>query len=302
LEGTPFSAHPVYEPDGSIWNAGIFGDQLLIYHVGADGSLRTAQLLKLPRDGYMHSFTASTKHLVFVLAPLVRVREGGSFFEGLGWRDSLGSQMIVVPKADLSQPRFAEFESGAAYHYADAWDEKDGSLCLRACWYGNQAGFVSPFGDYMRGQIDKPNDISAEWVQVRLNPNAKRAELIRSGIMGVEFPIATRLMQKAPNIVLQGRPQHPNGALSGVLSLDADGKALGHYDFGDDFIVEEQLYVRAEGKRYTLGTVFNAKQARTGLVLMDLDRLGDGPVAQAWLSRAMPLGFHGTFVGAGAGA
>ena len=296
LEGAPFSAHPVYEPDGSIWNAGVFGDKLLIYHVGADGALKTAQLLSMPREGYMHSFTASASRLVFVLAPLVRVRDAASYFESLGWREELGSLMVVVPKADLAAPRFAEFESGAAYHYADAWDEADGTLGVRACWYGNQTGFVSPFANLMRGDVASTADISADWVEVRLNRNAQRAELTRSAISQIEFPIATRLMRKSPHILLKSH-DHPVGALSGVLSLDAAGNPLGEFDFGHDFIIEEQLYVRHDGKRYTLGTLFNAKKARTGLVLIDLDRLSAGPVAQAWLERAMPLGFHGTFVG-----
>jgi all-trans-8'-apo-beta-carotenal 15,15'-oxygenase len=103
-------------------------------------------------------------------------------------------------------------------------------------------------------------------------------------------------MQKAPMIYLQGKVKHALGALSGVLSLDANGKSLGHFEFGDDFVLEEQLYLKVDAKRYTMGTIFNAKKARTGLVLFDLDRVNDGPIAQAWLERAMPLGFHGTFV------
>ena len=136
----------------------------------------------------------------------------------------------------------------------------------------------------------------SDLVEIRLAPSAKRALLQRLGVRRVEFPMPTRLMQKSSSIYLQGHANHPNGALSAVLSLDKSGAKLGHFDFGDDFILEEQLYVRADNKRYTLGTIFNAKKARTGLVLMDLDRLADGPVAQAWLEQAMPLGFHGTFL------
>ena len=296
LAGAAFSAHPVYEPDGSIWNVGLFDSKLLIYHVDKLGALKTVQLINLPRGGYMHSFTASESKLVFVLAPLMRVREAGSFFEQMGWKNELGSFMVVLDKADLSKPRFAEFESGAAYHYADAWDEADGTLALRACWYGPGSGFVSPFGQYVQGYTHLDTPLAQELVEIRLPANAKRAVLQRQGVAKVEFPIQTNLMQRSANIYLQGRATHPLGALSGILSLNKSAKPLGHFDFGNDFVLEEQLYVRAGGKRYALGTIFNAKKARTGLVLFNLDRLGDGPIAQAWLDRAMPLGFHGSFL------
>ena len=296
LEGVAFSAHPVYEPDGGIWNFGLFGRKLVVYQIGANGLLRQAQLLELPTDGYIHSFTASASKLVFVLAPLVQVRDAGSYFEGLDWREERGSFMVVLDKSDLSKPRFAEFESGAAYHYADAWDEPDGTLALRACWYPAGSGFVSPFKEFVQGYTQQAKPLVSELVEVRLAATAKRAVLRKLGFSNAEFPIPLKLSQKAPVIYLDGRAEHPLGGLSGVLSLDREARVLGHFDFGDDYLLEEQLYVRAGGKRYTLGTVFNAKRARTGLVLLNLERLEDGPVAQAWLDRAMPMGFHGTFV------
>ena len=297
LEGAAFSAHPLYEKDGSIWNFGLFDSKMIVYQIARNGVLKQAQLIQLPRGGYMHSFSASESKLVFVIAPLVPVRNSGSYFENLGWKPELGSLMVVVPKADLSKPRFAEFESGAAYHYVDAWDEADGALALRGCWYGaTSSSFASPFAEYVQGYTQLVTPDGLDLVEIRLARGAKRAELRKLGVNRVEFPIPTQLMQKSANIYLKGHANHPTGGLSGILSLDKSGKPLGHFDFGDDFVLEEQLYVRAGGKRYALGTIFNAKKARTGLVLMDLERLADGPVAQAWLDRAMPLGFHGSFL------
>ena len=296
LEGVAFSAHPLREKDGSLWNFGLFDSKLIVYQIGSDGVLKQAQLVDLPRGGYMHSFSASESRLVFVIAPLLPIRDSGSFFERLGWKPELGSLMVVVPKADLSKVRFAEFDSGAAYHYVDAWDELDGTLGLRACWYGASSEFASPFAEYVQGYTRLLAPDGLDLVEIRLAPGAKRAELQKLGIGRVEFPMPTQLMQKSANIYLQGHANHPTGGLSGILSLDKSGKPLGHFDFGDDFVLEEQLYVRTDQKRYTLGTVFNAKKARSGLVLMDLDRLADGPLAQAWLDRALPLGFHGAFL------
>jgi all-trans-8'-apo-beta-carotenal 15,15'-oxygenase len=299
LEAAAFSAHPVYEKDGSIWNFGLFDTKMIVYQIGSDGVLLQAQLVDLPHGGYMHSFSASESKLIFVIAPLLTVRDAGSFFEGLGWKPELGSLMVVLPKADLAAPRFAEFESGAAYHFADAWDEADGSVAVRACWYDTESGFASPFGHYVQGFSDKRDILAQTLVEIRLAPGAKRATITTLSDARVEFPVPTQLMRKSPALYLRGRPNHRLGALSGVLSLDANAKTIGEYDFGDDYILEEQLPVRTAGKRYTLGTLFNAKKAQTSLVLFDLERLNAGPIAKATLDTSMPLGFHGTFIAKG---
>jgi all-trans-8'-apo-beta-carotenal 15,15'-oxygenase len=297
LEGVAFSAHPVYEPDGSIWNVGLFDKQMIVYHVGADGKLIQAQLVLLPHGGYMHSFTASETQLVFVLAPMVRVRDAGSYFEGLGWRPEQGSLMVVLPKSDLTKPRIVNFDSGAAYHYADAWDEPDGGLALRACWYKTGAAFASPLQNYMQGDPISPGTQAPDLVEIRLAKNAKRASVLATAHKLIEFPIQTRLMRQSSLLMLQAGASAKHGVLSSLLYIDAQGKRLAHFDFGADFALEEQLFVRADGKNYALGTIFNVKTARTGIVLFDLKKIGDGPIAQAWLDGAMPLGFHGTFVG-----
>jgi all-trans-8'-apo-beta-carotenal 15,15'-oxygenase len=296
LEGVAFSAHPVYEPDGSIWNVGLFDKQMIIYHVGADGQLISAELVALPQSGYMHSFTATETQLIFVLAPMVRVRDAGSYFEGLGWRPELGSLMVVVPKSDLGKPRFVNFESGAAYHYADAWDEPDGGIALRACWYETGDAFASPLQNYMQGDAVSRGAKEPDLVEIRLAKGAKRAQVSATAHVLVEFPIQTRLMRQSALLMLQGSHSNKHGLLSSLLYMDTKAKRLAHFDFGDDYALEEQLFVRADGKNYALGTIFNAKTARTGMVLFDLKTISDGPIAQAWLDRAMPLGFHGTFV------
>jgi all-trans-8'-apo-beta-carotenal 15,15'-oxygenase len=299
LEGVAFSAHPVRDGDGSVWNVGLFLDRMVIYHVGADGTLRDAKPIKLPRGGYMHSFSASEKHLVFVLAPLVPVREAGSYFEGLGWRPERGSLMVVVPKSDLEKPSYLDFAAGAAYHYADAWDTPDG-VCVRACWTDAETAtrdeFVSPLQHFMQGDPRPQPSHGTRLVEIRANVQTKTARVVPLDDESVEFPVPLEAATRSPMLLLTGRASHPFQLLSGLRSLDANGKSLGHADLGDDIAIEEQLPVRHAGRDYALGTAFNAKKGCSGLVLFDLQRLADGPIAEAWLDHAMPLGFHGQFL------
>jgi all-trans-8'-apo-beta-carotenal 15,15'-oxygenase len=298
LEGVAFSAHPVYERDGSVWNVGALGKQMVIYHVSAAGELLKSQLVDLPRGGYMHSFTASESKLIFVFAPMVRVRDAGSFFEGLGWRPELGSQMVVVSKQDLTQHSIIEFEAGAAYHYADAWDRKDGGVSLRACWNAytdSGAAFISPLQHYMQGTLKAAASMDPALTTLHVDLTAKKVTVEDSDLLHVEFPIQTKLMRQSDLLMLQGH-HDGSGLMKKLVLVDGRNKTLGSYGGHAHIALEEHLFVAQNGKRFALGTALDTRKARTGLYAFDLDRLEDGPLAEAWLPYAAPLGFHGSYL------
>jgi len=52
----------------------------------------------------------------------------------------------------------------------------------------------------------------------------------------------------------------------------------------------------AEGVGYLLATVFDEARNASHLVILDAERLEDGPIARAHLNHRVPAGFHGSFV------
>eukprot|EP01035_Chromulina_nebulosa_P036760 gene36760-49560_t len=85
LKGMPFQAHPRYAPDGTIWNVGTNGDQVIVWHLQASGALIDARVLRLPRASYLHDFTATERHLIFVLQPWVFDHAGMPFSTQFAW-------------------------------------------------------------------------------------------------------------------------------------------------------------------------------------------------------------------------
>ncbi|HEY0229790.1 MAG TPA: carotenoid oxygenase family protein, partial [Dokdonella sp.] len=88
LVAAPFSAHPLIERDGSLWNFGsldlLSGSGLLLWHIGADGKLIRSATLATPAPGYLHSFAMTQRHLVFMLMPYQLAQgQGAAFFERL---------------------------------------------------------------------------------------------------------------------------------------------------------------------------------------------------------------------------
>ena len=62
-------------------------------------------------------------------------------------------------------------------------------------------------------------------------------------------------------------------------------------------VVEEHLFVPdGPGPGWVIGTAFDFARKKTVLSCFVANALADGPVAQATLAHALPLGLHGVFV------
>lgn len=296
LEAVPFSAHPLRDGDDSVWNFGLFGNRLLLWHLGPDGAVRAFEQHTLPRGGYLHSFAQTAARLVFVLAPLWIDQLQGSFFESLRWHPEAPSLALIVDKNDLGgAPRVAELPAGLAYHYADAWDLGDGGVALRASWYDDGGTASSPFAGYLQGDLSSPGAIRSRTVELLL-PVRGDGRLHDLDIAETEFAVPAARAQRTDLLCVQASPR-ARGFNDSVLRIDRDHRVVGRHVYGRGQAAEEHLWVQDErGRGYALGTVFDGARERTGLMLLAADHLDDGPIAEAWLPRAMPLGFHGAWL------
>lgn len=157
LVAAPFSAHPLVDRDGSLWNFGslmmLGGSGVLIWHIGADGQpIRTATLAT-EAQGYLHSFAMTDRHLVFMLIPYRRERDGIAFFEDIRFEPDQPCRVAVVPKDALDAPRWFDVDFGAVYHFADAC-ERDGEIIVSAVRHLDAEEMRSPMAAAMRGEQD----------------------------------------------------------------------------------------------------------------------------------------------------
>jgi carotenoid cleavage dioxygenase len=85
-----------------------------------------------------------------------------------------------------------------------------------------------------------------------------------------------------------------------LTAVDVEDGSVQSYCFGDDWMVEEHVYApnaeRPESEaRWIVGTALNLRTARTVLSVFAAGAIQEGPVAQAMLPYALPIGLHGTF-------
>ncbi len=308
LTAAPFSAHPLHDRDGTIWNFGsldLLGSSgLLIWHVGSDGKLIRATTIKDEQRGYLHSFSMTDRHLIFVLTPY-RMEEGKAFFERMRFAEDLPCRVAVVAKDSPESARWFDVDFGMVYHFADAF-EQGNQIVVRAARHASAKAARSPMAAAMQGRADKVDD-HVDLVELRIDLAQGRAQWHDSGMGGIEFPTfdprATTARQStiyAPIRTASAIAPWSN-AIS-AIDLHREHKIV--HSYGDSVLAEEHLFVPKPGSDrvgngWLLGTVLDFKAMRSGLVVLDADHVDAGPLATAWLPYGFPLGFHGAFASSG---
>lgn len=297
VKGAPFLAHPRVEPDGRIWNLGLLGARAVIWRLAASGEFQAATPITLPRASYVHDFTATDRELIIVLQPWVREAFRTPVVEGLKWRPELGTQVLVIDKADLSRRRVYELPAVSFFHLADAWRERDGTIRFDGCFGADVRHAADDIGRMTAGE---PYDATpAKAATVALHPDG-RARLEWTGTIA-EFPqtdrrragLARRYTWHASG---DGRPL-PRA----VAVTDWSTQRTERFDFGGGHIVEEMLFVprprsSEEGDGWLVGTSVNLRQRATELHVFDARRIAAGPLCTWRADLALPVGFHGAFV------
>lgn len=306
LRGLPFSAHPRKDCDGSLWNFGATGGQLLvIYHIGADGRLKKADGIPVPGTPMLHDFAITAQHLIFLMPPMVlemdRLRAGHSVLDSYQWHAGAPMRVLTVDKHDWSKQRWYELPSGFVFHLGNAWEESGGIIRFDYLRYANARVVTDSFRAVMTGEdVDLQR---AQLAQVRLNPeNGGAEQRLLPG--NCEFPALDprSVGVRQRYLVLTeatGDTQHPG--FNALRRIDLDRENVQGYRFEAGTLVEEHLVIpktpdAPDGDAWLLGTVLDTRASETRLTLFDAAHLADGPIAQAALPYSLPLGFHSHFV------
>lgn len=301
LATLPFSAHPLVDRDGSVWNFGAIGmlgggADLLVWHLGGDGAVRQARTLRCPALGYLHSFAMTDTHLVFVLAPFA-LGERGPFFQRLQFQASQPARIAVVPKDDLAAARWFETGFAMAYHFADAYRSGD-EIVVRAVLHDDLEEARAPMAGAMRGH--PADDAEGRLASLHLDLRTGRARWESQDVRALEFVVFDpRTPAGRPATIYSPVTVGDAPMFNAVMALDARGRRRVHR-YGAGVLAEEHVFVPRPGSTrpddgWLVGTLLDSRRDRHGLAVLDARRIDAGPIAEAWLPYSMPLGFHGTF-------
>ncbi len=138
---------------------------------------------------------------------------------------------------------------------------------------------------------------------VELDPASGKALRTTIGTPESEFPSIepADVGRRYANLLclVRGPSRRPDlPGFEQVALIDVESGDRQRFSYGDDRLAEEHLLVREHREaraRWIAGTALAVGKGQTVLSVFAADALGDGPVAQARLQYALPLGLHGTF-------
>ena len=297
LAHMPFLAHPRIEPDGRVWNLGLSGRNSILWQLAPGGALAGAEMIELPRASYIHDFTATARHIVIVLQPWIHEGASATVIDSLKWKPELGTQILVIDKADPGRRRLYELPAFAFFHLGDAWEEKDGTIRFDGCIEANPTFGATAAVALIAGRF-APAPLPVLGM-IALHPDG-RATLTPTGAIA-EFPRSDpRFAGVERRYSLHtGLYGHDRPMARGIALFDWKTGRDTSYDFGANHLVEEFLFAprgAAEGDGWILGTSVNLAEQATELHILDARNIAAGPVATWRADVALPVGFHGIYV------
>lgn len=304
-EGAPFSAHPRLDADGTLWNFGYAATvgALILYKIGADGIVQKTGIIPAPNTPMVHDFLITERHIVLILPPFVfDVGSDGAFLDQFHWRPENGGRALIIDKDDFSSIREVELPAFWVFHFANAFDDSDGSIVFDAPIYQNPSAMTETFSDVMRG-VDTPSDLSRH-VRYRLDPAKNTADFVDiDGCAGTDFPrIDQRFagQQHRYSIAMQmsGGVEHPG--FNTLLRIDHTKEAVSSFTYGPTELAEEHIsvphpHICTEGSGWIIGTTLDYTTGTSTLNVFNAGSVEDGPIARAHMPYAIPLGLHGNF-------
>jgi len=297
-----FSAHPKVDPlTGELFNFGVnYGRRTKIhsYRVGRDGRLDYLRPVTLPYPVMNHDFALTSKHLVFVIDPIIvrvgRFILGATSYDGaLHWDPSKTTRILLVPR-DGGKPRVAECDPFFHFHVNNAYE--DGSDTVVDLVRYEDFGLGESLRNFSTADFGEQGRL------VRLRVSAAGAvdetDLCE---WKCEFPQHDwrRTTRGHRFSYLAAGPD--GGVLArGVGKVDHGSERAAIHDFGEGEVAGEPIFVprspdSAEDDGWLLSLVYSAREHRSRLVVLDARDVESDPVAVAHLRHHVPLGFHGTF-------
>lgn len=298
--GPAFSAHPHrVAARGAVYNFGVRHGRkpaIELYELPDVGPARRLGEIALGFNPMLHDFIATEHHLVFFLSPAAlsvprMLLQVGDFASMWRWQPERGTEVIAVPIDDPAAVVRFGVEPFYQWHFANAWSPSRTEIVVDYVRYRD----FSSFGALARGTDVIDEGLRGRLHRARVDLTAKTLASEARWDRDCEFPRVHPTREGAHHDVtwLAGDD------LRTIVRIDDAGR-VEVADLGAGATVSEPIFVpRAGGGEadgWLLTLVHDGGEDRSYVAVLDGQRLGDGPVARAWLDHFVPMTFHGTWI------
>jgi carotenoid cleavage dioxygenase len=320
MTATTFTAHPKIDPStGALYGysyaaKGEASDDIAVWSFDKTGKKSWEIWFKSPYPGMIHDCAISEHYIVLPLMPTVmdleRLKRGGILFQ---WEPTYDQVYIVVPRGgDAKDVRFFRAPNAMPGHVINAFDEA-GKLYLDLPVASDNVFWFFPDKD---GKFPPPGSFGTEitrWCFDMNDRNSKAVPTVFSR-MAAEFPhIDDRYVGNAHRYAFMQAtdPTKPYNAeragpimgffFNTFLTLDTRTGKADTWFAGDTSSTQEPVFApkntqSAEGEGYVMGIVNRRAENRSDLVILDAQRMSEGPVATIKIPVRLKYGIHGNWV------
>jgi carotenoid cleavage dioxygenase len=324
LGSQTFTAHPKVDPvSGEMVGFGYEArgtgtEDVAVYSVDRAGKINWEAWVKVPYAGMLHDFGVTQTHVTFLLIPLIvdpeQLKENGVHFS---WDDTLPTWFGLMRRGgDGKDLRWFKGPTRMATHCMNAFSDGNKVYADMDMAEGNQFPFFpnrrggafdfkKAAGRLTRLSVDLSTkqdtyDMAVLYPEIGVLPRADERYWslpYHVGFMPVMDPTRPTDLVKVGNTGL---------VLNTWTRFDhATGKSTSWHCNSTSGLQECQFVPRsataAEGDGYLIGLVNNFATMLSELVVLDAERLQEGPLATVKLPLRLRNGIHGTWVPASGG-
>jgi all-trans-8'-apo-beta-carotenal 15,15'-oxygenase len=303
----PFSAHPRVDPaTGELFNFGTLQGQpprLMLYRADPRGRLDPPASVALEKLHFIHDFVLTPRHRLFFLSPVAF--DTARALLGLRTPVAAISQvrgqpgaLLIVPR-EGGEPRFIPTTPCFVFHHANGYEDAQGRLVIdgtRWAEYPEFGGEAASRGRLYDGAGPR---------LTRFTVDLERATISEETLceVGAELPVIHPGLATRPHRHVwasgSGATRDEPGAHA-LLKVDTVARTSVVRRFPPDLVGEPIFVPRPGASReddgWLLVMVYLTDAHRNDLLVLDAADLTT--IGRFRLPHHLPLGFHGTWVGA----
>ena len=300
------TAHPKLDPETGelmVFDYDVLPPYLTYRVVSADGRVVHRTDVDLPGPRLLHDLAITARNTIFLDFPLMWDPE--LLMRGktkVMFDTELPARFGILDRhADGGDIRWFEAEPCYMYHTINAWESGD-EVVLVGCRIDNPLAAVDDGGAVPHIDVLRLEPYLHEW-RFDLKTGAVRERAL-DDVM-TEFP--------RMNNQRLGRPTrysyNPRIAAEPALLFDgfvkydteagtSETHEYGAGRFGGETVFAPRVGAKAEDDGYVLTFVTEAGTGASEVVVVDAQRVADGPVARVEIPQRVPIGYHTWWVGA----
>ncbi len=294
-----FTAHPHRDPATGELH-GICYDALVrhqIRHVviGPDGQVRRSLPIPVRHGPMIHDCAITGSQVVILDLPITfspRALLHGATFP-YAWNPAHEARVGLLPRSgDSGAVRWLDVDPCFVFHTLNAFDRDDGTVVVD----------LITFPRMFDGRVQGPENNLSRLERWTLGPDATSVKREILSDVRQEFPRfderRTGLSYRYGYTVgfgLEAREPQP------LYRHDLQTGEVVRHDFGPHHLPSETIFVPRsdsadEDQGWLMTYVYDLKESRSSLVILDAQGLGGGPVAVVDLPVRVPLGFHANWI------